>query len=141
MSMNPGARQNASTEMNVTPLIDVLLVLFVIFMIMPHHRGEQADVPMPNSDVRTPPPEDPIVIQLRDNGEGNTPQVTINHHEVDWQSLEAKLGEIYGRRVEKVAFLQGDPEIEFRFAAEALDAVHRAGVARVGLMGAKDAMR
>ena len=139
MSMNTGSRAGVSSEMNVTPLIDVLLVLLIIFMIvLPHHRlGETADIPLPNTDKKpVPPPEGTIVIRLIDAGENQRPQLKINEEEVSWDDLEKRLHEIYQLRVEKTAFLKGDPEIEFENIAEVLDITHRAGVDRVGLMDA-----
>jgi biopolymer transport protein TolR len=138
MSMTPGSRGVLSSEMNVTPFIDVLLVLFVIFMVMPHHRGEKADIPMPDQHQPQPKIDENVVIELRDSGDGQAPNLAINRHSVAWGALENKLREIYASRGDKVAFVKGDPEVEFRYVADTLDVAHRAGVDRIGLMGAKE---
>ncbi len=137
MSMSAGARKGRTAEINVTPLIDVLLVLLIIFMvILPQHElGEAALIPQPNPESQPSSPEEPIVIQLRDQGSGQRPDVEINRQQVKWEELEARLGSIYRARQDRVAFVKGDPEIEFSFVAEALDISHRAGADRVGLLG------
>lgn len=130
-----------SAEMNVTPLIDVLLVLLIIFMVvLPHHNlGEKADIPQPSTKDRTvPPPEATIVIQLQDTGEGRQPTLKINRQEVSWDDLGSRLRKIFDGRSEKVAFLKGDPELDFEYVAQAIDITHNAGVERVGLLGWKE---
>lgn len=139
MSINLGARKHADAEINVTPLIDVLLVLLIIFMtILPHHRlGEPAAIPLPSRDQPpVQPPDTAIVIQLLNTGDGVAPEIKINSAPVAWDSLETTLGKIYETRAEKVAFLKGDPEIDFQYVADALDVAHHAGVDRIGLMDA-----
>lgn len=141
MSINLGSRSNGpSAEMNVTPLIDLLLVLLIIFMIvLPHHyAGEKADIPQPSSDAATPPPEGTIVIQLHDEGEGKRPKLKINGEEVSWDGLEPRLRKIFLPRVSRIAFMKGGPELDFEYVAQAVDITHRAGADRVGLMGAND---
>lgn len=140
MSMTTGARSGPAADINVTPLIDVLLVLLIIFMvILPQHSlGELAQIPQPNTDSPPINPEEPVVIQLRDQGPGQRPDLTINQKQVKWADLEASLQAIYRAREDHVAFLKGDPEIDFTFVAEAVDISHRAGAVRVGLLGQKD---
>jgi len=140
MSMNTGARMATSSEMNVTPLIDVLLVLIIIFMvILPvHQRGERTDIPQPNPNIVDNRPEDTIVVRLRDAGPGKQPRLKINQDDVAWDALEQKLRTIYQSRSEKIAFLKGDPEIDFEFVAQIVDMAHHAGADRVGLLGSKD---
>jgi biopolymer transport protein ExbD len=140
MSMMNGSRSGLSSEINVTPMIDVLLVLLIIFMvILPHHFwGERADIPIPTDQVKPLPDETAIVIQLHDRGPHSQPSLTINQQEVAWPDLDTKLRAIFAHRVQQVAFFKGDPEIDFQYVADALDTAHHAGVDRVGLLGAKD---
>jgi biopolymer transport protein TolR len=136
MSMILRARKDAGSEMNVTPLIDVLLVLLIIFMVLVHNRGERVEIPQPNSDaIQLPSPDDVIAVELNDAGEGKPPAVSINRKEVEWNKLDSSLREIYEKRKNKVVFLKGDPQIDYQYVAEAVDIAHHAGVDRVGLMG------
>jgi biopolymer transport protein ExbD len=140
MSMTSGTRSGASADINVTPLIDVLLVVLVIFMVIqPHHNlGETADIPQPaRTQLKPPQREDAIVIQLQDQGEGKQPALTINQQEVSWDKLEARLKSILYARADKVAFVKSGPELEFQYVAEAIDMTHSAGAERVGLLDEK----
>jgi biopolymer transport protein ExbD len=135
MSMTLESRKGVSSEMNVTPLIDVLLVLLIIFMVLlpRHYFGENADIPQQTSE-RPTGPEATVVIEMIDLGENQRPLLKINQEQVAWEQLEKRLHDVYQLRMEKVAFLKGDPEIHFENVAEVLDITHRAGVDRVGLM-------
>jgi biopolymer transport protein ExbD len=137
MSMMVGARSTRSSEINVTPLIDVLLVLLIIFMvILPEHKmGERTLIPQPSLENTTRPPESPIVIQLNNVGASQRPILKINQEEVTWDGLEARLAAVYKQREDKVAFVKGDPDVEFEYVAQAVDITHRAGADRIGLMG------
>lgn len=140
MSITLGGRGASSAEMNVTPLIDVLLVLIIIFMVIlpAHRRGEFADIPQPNNQNNTqPPPDSTIVIQLVQGKDGERPGLKINHQDVSWDDLESRLHEIYKLRAERIAFLKGDADIDFEFVAQAIDITHHAGVDHVGLLDDK----
>ena len=140
MSMVVGARSTQSSEINVTPLIDVLLVLLIIFMvILPEHKmGEKTLVPQPSAEDAAKPPELPIIIQLNNVGANRPPVLKINQEKVPWDGLEARLKDVYQQREDKVAFVKGDPDVDFEYVAEAVDITHRAGADRIGLMGKKD---
>jgi biopolymer transport protein ExbD len=140
MSMMVGARSTRSSEINVTPLIDVLLVLLIIFMvILPEHKmGERTLVPQPSPESAARAPEPPIVIQLNNVNANQRPVLKINQDEISWEGLEARLTAVYKEREDKVAFVKGDPDVEFEYVAEAVDITHRAGADRIGLLGKKD---
>ena len=140
MSMTMGARKGPSAEINVTPLIDVLLVLLIIFMVIlpPHTLGELAQIPLPTTDQPPPNPLAPIVIELKDSGDGQRPSLTLNKEQIKWEDLESRLAGAYRSRDDRTGFVKGDPEVEFAFVAEVIDITHRAGADRVGLLGQKD---
>lgn len=124
-------------EINVTPLIDVLLVLIIVFMVvvsMGKQQGEKAEIPQPAKSSQLPPPERTIVVQVEQGPENTPPLLKINDQTVSWDQLEARLQQIFLGRVEKVAFVQGDKEITFDHIAEVIDMVHAAGVDHVGLI-------
>jgi len=138
MSMAGGGP--SAPEMNVTPLIDVLLVLIIIFMVIVTQsktKGLEAQVPQqPDSRVNQPPtPIRTIVIQVEE-GEGKDapPIIKINSEEVKWEELKPRLFDIFKQRAEKVAFVEGDDGVEFQYVADVIDRAREAGVDRVGLL-------
>ena len=139
MAMSMAGGGPSAPQMNVTPLIDVLLVLIIIFMVIvtqSKRKGLEAQVPQPpDSTNSAPPPERTIVIQLEDSGgKDQPPSVKINSQEVSWADLEPKLFDIFKQRAERVAFVEGDDGVEFQYVADVIDEARQAGVDRVGLM-------
>ena len=125
-------------QINVTPLIDVLLTLIVMFMLvvaMDPEFVEKAQIPQPDqkqtaeeTQVRT------IVIQVVWNTKDAPPTLKINQEDVRWEDLDARLARIYLTRAEKVAFVRGDADVDFQYVAQVIDAAHHAGVQKVGLL-------
>lgn len=132
-------------QMNVTPLIDVLLVLIIVFMIVVIEQkptGLQTELPQPAkpTDNRIPPPQATIVIQIHHAKSGTNPlqpehpQVMVNDEAIDWDHLHDRLRDIYAIRIERVAYLKADDDIEFQDLADVIAIARTAGVDRVGLL-------
>jgi len=140
MAMAPGNdSRGLSSQINVTPLIDVLLVLLIIFMtIVPMvPKGQEAVVPKPPvNDGRFHEMDRTIVLSVLHSA-GNSLEYKINQDVVSKQALSARLAQIYANRAERVMFVKGDDDISFAQVAEVIDMGHAAGVDRVALLTPK----
>jgi len=137
MSMAVGGGDGGpQANINVTPLIDVLLVLLIIFMVITPltPKGLDALVPQPpkQPQQQTNPDDRTIVVQVMKN---NT--LKINQDDVTLDKLQGRLEDIFKTRAEKVAFVKGDEDLTFSDVAQVIDKVHAAGVDKVGLITAK----
>jgi biopolymer transport protein TolR len=123
-----GASRGIQADMNVVPLIDILLVLLVIFMIIPtHQKGLEAMVPQQTVDAPAQG-EAFIVVQVQSNGD-----LRINQEPVDWNRLAERMEGIYKQRASKVAFIRGEALVEFAQVARVVDVLHSLGIS-VGLL-------
>jgi biopolymer transport protein ExbD len=138
MSFSMAGRGVRGPEINVTPLIDVLLTLIIVFMVavsMDTEQGETAQIPKPEQkQTQSIAQPRTVVIQVVWTKENRPPAVKINQDEVRWEDLEQRLAEIYLRRAEKVVFVRGDNDVDFQYVADVIDVAHHAGVQRVGLL-------
>jgi biopolymer transport protein ExbD len=125
-------------QINVTPLIDVLLTLIVMFMLvvaMDPKYGEKVQIPQPQkNDASEPEVERTVVIEVVWTAKDAPPSVKINQENVRWEDLDMRLAQIYLKRAEKVAFVRGDADVDFLYVADVIDSAYHAGVQRVGLM-------
>ncbi len=142
MAFSAGGGPN-SPQMNVTPLIDVLLVLIIIFMVVVIEQrptGLTAEVPQPApvTPKNIPPPDRTIVIRVHQAKPGDKdldhPRVTVNEETVEWDRLRDRLRDIFAIRVERIAFIEADDDTDFQDVADVIALARTAGVDRVGLL-------
>ena len=130
--MNTGEKAMAS-EINVTPMIDVLLVLLIIFMVIVPAlpRGEAALVP--HSAKRDAKAGDAVVLEVS-KGADSAVAFRINQQPVAQGELQSRLAAIFANRAQRVLFVKGDDQLSFKQIAEVIDIGHSAGIDQIGLM-------
>jgi biopolymer transport protein ExbD len=136
-----GSSGGAMGDINVTPMIDVLLVLLIIFMVIVPvtPKGLDALVPQPPKDPQKQqqqPNDRTIVVQVLNNP-GHPPTYKINETEVNKVDLLPKLTDIYANRAERIMFVRGDDDVNFAYVAEIIDIGKAANVDHIGLMTPK----
>jgi biopolymer transport protein ExbD/biopolymer transport protein TolR len=136
MSFSTAGGSASRPEINVTPLIDVLLVLIIMFMVIVAMSKEykvDADLPQP-AENQPHQIERTIVIQIIWSAEKQAPLLKINQESVAWDDLEPELARIFLRRAEKVVYVKGDVGLDFEPVAQVIAEAHNAGIDRVGLV-------
>ena len=140
MAFTTGGGGGYSSDINMTPMIDILLVLLIIFMVIVPvtPKGLDALVPQPPKDpTKQPPPSDRTIVVQVGYRPGAAPTYKINETEVNKGDLQAKLTEIYANRAERIMFVRGDDDVNFSYIAEVIDIGRAASVDHIGLMTPK----
>jgi biopolymer transport protein TolR len=137
MGMQVGeSKGGAMAEMNVVPLIDILLVLLIIFMVITPltPKGLDTLVPQPNPNQKQDVELEnkTVVVQVLTNG-----KVKINNEDSTWDNLQPRIEQIFKDRAEKIAFVKGDNDVLFGEVARAIDIMRAGGIDKVGLITAK----
>lgn len=139
MGMTSGGGGGYSSDINVTPMIDVLLVLLIIFMVIVPvtPKGLEALVPQPAKDQKQNNTSDRTIVVQVVQVAGQLPQYKINETSVLKAELLPKLTDIYANRAEKVMFVKGDDDLNFSYIAEVIDIGKQASVDHIGMMTPK----
>ena len=135
-----GNKGGAIADMNVVPLIDILLVLLIIFMVITPltPKGLDTLVPQPNPNQK-PDVElenKTVVVQVLMRGRVCC-LLKINQEDTTWDGLGKRLEDIFKDRADKIAFVKGDSDVMFQEVARAIDIMRGAGIDKVGLITAK----
>ncbi len=139
MGMGGGGGTNtAVSEINVTPLIDVLLVLLIIFMVIVPvtPKGLDALVPQPPKDKNSEPDPTTIVVSIK-GGNGVPVSYLINQDAFNKSDIEPKLQAIFAVRQNKVMFVKGDPNLNYSTVEDVIDMGKQAGVDNIGIITPK----
>lgn len=129
MQFNNGSRRLLS-EINVTPFVDVMLVLLIIFMVTAPMMMQGVDVNLPRTTTEPIPVEEERLI-LTITGKR---QIYLNEYQISLESLERKLESIFSNREDRAVFLRADQSVPYGFVVEVMAAVRRSGIKRMGIV-------
>ena len=129
MQASAGKDRRMLSEINVTPLVDVTLVLLIIFMVTTPMLQRGTDVQLPSARVSEVKEEERITLAVtKDN------RIFVNNEEVPRQNLEARLKALTGSGKERVLYFRGDAMVPYGFVIDVMDAIKSSGIETVGMI-------
>jgi biopolymer transport protein TolR len=130
MAMSTGGRGGLTNDINVTPMIDVLLVLLIIFMLVVPMSRKAIDLqlPDPNDQQQSANPPPQIVLEVIPGQ-----KFLLNKEPLDHSNLAKRLKTIYDGRPEQIIFVKGDPKVKYSDVIYAMDVARGAGVKVIGV--------
>ncbi|HTM13879.1 MAG TPA: biopolymer transporter ExbD [Bryobacteraceae bacterium] len=130
MAISVGGNSRQKAEMNVTPMIDILLVLIIIFLLVTPQLSHGLKTSAPeSSDERASAPRDDIVVTVFGNR-----TVRLNQESLTLEDLDARLRTVFKNAPNHVIFVRADKDLDFQPIAEVIDIAKGAGLERVALM-------
>src|SRR6267142_6810343 len=137
MSMNVGGGGGLNSDINVTPFVDICLVLLIIFMVVTPLLSRTLDVAVPPKSVvpiDTPDITDQLILTIK--GPAEAPRVLLNREEIAGalDGVETRMTELMKGRREKVVFFTADSEVGYDYVIKVLDAMRGGGVEKIGLI-------
>jgi biopolymer transport protein ExbD len=129
MAMSAGDFGKA--QINVTPMIDVLLVLIIMFLVITPlaPRGLRTSIPQPSTAATEMAPDADLVLSVHEDG-----SVSLNQEAVDRSDLETRLKQIFKTNTNRPVFIRGEGQVDFKQVAEVIDLAKGVGIERIGLM-------
>ncbi|MCE3009597.1 MAG: ExbD/TolR family protein [Proteobacteria bacterium] len=131
MSSNSGGKSRMTiSEINVTPLVDVMLVLLIMFMVTAPMMQQGIDVDLPKTaSSGVEPSEDPFVLIISADQ-----KISAGKQRIEMSELKTKLGAIFATRKDKQLYIQADRKVDYGFVAEAMAEIRAAGIFNIGLV-------
>ena len=128
--MNISGRQKFMSEINVTPFVDVMLVLLIIFMVTAPMMMEGVTVNLPQTTTKSiKTPEDPLILTVTENGE-----ISLEKHQIALDELETKLKSILKYRRDKEILLKADRNVQYGYVVKVIAGIKRAGSDKLGMI-------
>jgi len=128
VSSDPGHRR-AMSDINVTPLVDVMMVLLVIFMVTAPMMQQGVDVNLPQAKGKALPASERVVVTIRKDA-----RIFVNKAEVSTADLQKKLRLIFADRADKELFLKADKDVPYGRVAEVMGEIREAGIEKLGMV-------
>lgn len=129
MQSNGGRDRRMLSEINVTPLVDVTLVLLIIFMVTTPMLQRGTDVQLPTAQASQVKEEDRITLTVTSES-----RILVNNEEVPREQLESRLRSLTGPGKERVLYLRGDARVPYGFVIDVMDAIKSSGIETVGMI-------